>query len=83
MFTIYFIESEAAQLNLKSVIADDTPQSGIIMDTSIEHQIYKHIVDSKDKGQVAKVRLLLCKAGDACFYHDHRQYESDRSSFDL
>ncbi|KAI8357553.1 hypothetical protein B0O80DRAFT_445201 [Mortierella sp. GBAus27b] len=47
-------ESEAAQLNLKSVIADDTPQSGIFMDISIEHQVYKHIVESKEKGLVAK-----------------------------
>ncbi|KAF9080508.1 hypothetical protein BGX23_002029, partial [Mortierella sp. AD031] len=47
-------ESEKDQLNLKTVIADDTPQSGICVDTSIEHQVYKLIVESKTKGIIAK-----------------------------
>ncbi|KAF8985083.1 hypothetical protein BGZ46_006045 [Entomortierella lignicola] len=47
-------EGEDSQLNLKSVIADDTPQSGITIDTSIEHQVYNHILDSKEKGTIAK-----------------------------
>ncbi|CAO3565818.1 unnamed protein product [Mortierella alpina] len=47
-------ESEKDQLNLKSVIADDTPQSGICIDSSIEHQVYKLIVDSREQGLIAK-----------------------------
>ncbi|KAF9936468.1 hypothetical protein BGZ67_002369 [Mortierella alpina] len=47
-------ESEKDQLNLKSVIADDTPQSGICIDSSIEHQVYKLIVDSREQGTIAK-----------------------------
>ncbi|KAF9116130.1 hypothetical protein BGX27_004713 [Mortierella sp. AM989] len=47
-------EGEVGQLNLKSVIADDTPQSGICIDSSIEHQVYKHILDSREKGTIAK-----------------------------
>ncbi|KAF9349594.1 hypothetical protein BGX26_012124 [Mortierella sp. AD094] len=47
-------EGEDGQLNLKSVIADDTPQSGICIDTSIEHQVYKHIMDAKEQGTIAK-----------------------------
>ncbi|KAF9557837.1 hypothetical protein EC968_007411 [Mortierella alpina] len=47
-------EKEKDQLNLKSVIADDTPQSGICIDSSIEHQVYKLIVDSKEQGMIAK-----------------------------
>ncbi|KAF9123390.1 hypothetical protein BG015_005331, partial [Linnemannia schmuckeri] len=46
--------SEKDQLNLRNVIADDTPQSGICIDTSIEHQVYKLIVDSKKQGIIAK-----------------------------
>ncbi|KAG0080630.1 hypothetical protein BGZ90_011748 [Linnemannia elongata] len=47
-------QSEKDQLNLRNVIADDTPQSGICIDTSIEHQVYKLIVDSKKQGIIAK-----------------------------
>ncbi|ORZ28797.1 hypothetical protein BCR41DRAFT_344088 [Lobosporangium transversale] len=47
-------ENEREKINLRSVIADDTSQSGIYMDTSIEHQVYKHIIDSKEKGVIAK-----------------------------
>ncbi|KAF9140849.1 hypothetical protein BGX30_005877 [Mortierella sp. GBA39] len=47
-------QNEKDQLNLRNVIADDTPQSGICIDTSIEHQVYKLIVDSKKQGIIAK-----------------------------
>ncbi|KAG0366810.1 RNA polymerase III transcription initiation factor complex subunit, partial [Mortierella sp. AD032] len=47
-------ETEKEQLNLKAVISDDTPQSGICIDTSIEHQVYKLIVESKTHGIIAK-----------------------------
>ncbi|KAF9905159.1 hypothetical protein EC991_001979 [Linnemannia zychae] len=47
-------ETEKDQLNLKAVISDDTPQSGICIDTSIEHQVYKLIVESKTHGIIAK-----------------------------
>ncbi|KAI8606696.1 hypothetical protein EDD21DRAFT_360197 [Dissophora ornata] len=47
-------EMEAAQLNLKNVIADDAPLSGICIDTSIEHQVFRNIVDSKEQGTIAK-----------------------------
>ncbi|KAF9134140.1 hypothetical protein BGW39_008055 [Mortierella sp. 14UC] len=47
-------ETEKDQLNLKAVISDDTPQSGICIDTSIEHQVYKLIVESKAHGIIAK-----------------------------
>ncbi|KAG0351041.1 hypothetical protein BGZ54_003451, partial [Gamsiella multidivaricata] len=47
-------EGEAVQLNLKSVIADDIPQSGICIDTSIEHQVYKHVLEAKEQGTIAK-----------------------------
>ncbi|KAG0056031.1 RNA polymerase III transcription initiation factor complex subunit [Gryganskiella cystojenkinii] len=47
-------EKEKAKLNMKAVIDDDTPQSGICVHTSLEQQIYKHICDSKDKGILSK-----------------------------
>ncbi|KAF8930326.1 General transcription factor 3C polypeptide 1 [Haplosporangium gracile] len=47
-------QNEKDQLNLRNVIADDTPQSGICIDTSIEHQVYKLIVDSRKQGIIAK-----------------------------
>ncbi|KAF9436880.1 hypothetical protein BGZ76_002722 [Entomortierella beljakovae] len=47
-------EATSGDINLKSVIADDTPQSGICIDTSIDHQVYKHILDSKEHGIIAK-----------------------------
>lgn len=59
------LENEKDQLNLKNVIADDIPQSGICIDTSIEHQVYKLIVDSMKQGIIAKVTVthvycLIC-----------------------
>ncbi|KAF9121683.1 hypothetical protein BG015_005759 [Linnemannia schmuckeri] len=47
-------QSEKDDLNLKNVIAADTAQSGICIDTSIEHQVYKLIVDSKRQVIIAK-----------------------------
>ncbi|KAF9182500.1 RNA polymerase III transcription initiation factor complex subunit [Haplosporangium sp. Z 767] len=47
-------EGEKEQLNLKTVIADDAHQSGIYIDTSLEHQVYKQIVESKNQGVIAK-----------------------------
>ncbi|KAF9925194.1 hypothetical protein FBU30_004974 [Linnemannia zychae] len=47
-------ETEKDQLNLKTVIADDTSQNGICIDTSIEHQVFKLIVDSRAQGIIAK-----------------------------
>ncbi|KAG0197777.1 hypothetical protein BGX28_008715 [Mortierella sp. GBA30] len=45
---------EEMNLNVKSIIAEDAPQSGICIDTSIEHQVYKLIVGSKEQGTIAK-----------------------------
>ncbi|KAI1302832.1 hypothetical protein EDD11_005478 [Mortierella claussenii] len=47
-------EGDREQLNLKSVIADDIPLSGICFETSIEHQVYKHVMDAKERGIIAK-----------------------------
>ncbi|GJJ74860.1 general transcription factor 3C polypeptide 1 [Entomortierella parvispora] len=47
-------EKEKSKLNLKAVIAEDTPQSGICVHKSVEHQIYTLICDSKSTGILAK-----------------------------
>ena len=49
------LEKEKSKLNLKAVIADDIPQSGICVHKSVEHQIYTLICDSKSAGILAKV----------------------------
>ncbi|KAF9580747.1 hypothetical protein BGW38_002480 [Lunasporangiospora selenospora] len=74
-------EPEKDQLTLKALMVDDTNQSGIYIDTSIEHHVYKLIVESEEQGTIAKeirlamnrlnLRLLarildtLCKAPDS------------------
>ncbi|KAG0317270.1 RNA polymerase III transcription initiation factor complex subunit [Dissophora globulifera] len=47
-------EMEAAQLNLKNVIADDAPQSGICIDLSIEHQVFRHVLEADRRGIISK-----------------------------
>jgi hypothetical protein len=49
------LEKEKSKLNLKAVIEEDTPQSGICIHTSLEQQVYALISESKNKGILAKV----------------------------